>query len=175
MSHTIFPQIGKYIFTALFMGAFALTTLVLDSGTAAAQNGDVRDNVKILDAQTLARMMTNQCIDNWKDQKCIEVISHTSLNMGADYAAKLQKAGHQQAFINLRDKCAASTAGISQEVPAYAMESALTQCANHVVSISEETGINPDKNLYQLVVAQVLCLKGDGRCSVIEQQMRQKY
>lgn len=121
-----------------------------------------------------ARVMAPACVNKWETQECLRATSQSALEMAATYAEKLDKAGHKDALEVLKDQCAAATAATRGQYPAYAMTSAYTECANIIVDISDETGINPDQSHYQLLVGAVLCLTKDPRCRVIEQGLN-KY
>jgi len=69
--------------------------------------------------------------------------------------------------------CAASTAHREQAFPAYAMKSAFIECVNIISDLSEQTGVAPDVNHYQLLLLPALCLEKDKRCGPMEKGLRQ--
>jgi hypothetical protein len=123
-------------------------------------------------SQQYASRVSGACLGNWESQACLKAVSESSLAMVSRYAETLKSRGGSSALETLKQKCAASTAAITQNIPANAMRSAYTECANAIYDISEQTGVKPDQSHYQLLVGPVLCLSKDRRCSAIEQGLR---
>lgn len=119
----------------------------------------------------LYRSVASQCVGHWEDQPCVNNISKTVLYMGTEYAARLLRNGKRDSVENLRQHCAAATAAAEQDVPSYAIISALTSCVNIIVEIRDNTNLAPDKNAYQLLVGAVLCLNNHSSCASIEEQL----
>ncbi len=116
------------------------------------------------------RSVSDQCVGRWETQACMKALSEASLSMASYYAERLSKSGNQKQMEPLKQGCAASTAAIKVKVPAYAMKSALTECANTVSDIVEKTGVQPDISLYQILIAGVLCIGKDQQCAGLESQ-----
>ena len=97
--------------------------------------------------------------------------------MAVKYAGMLEARGKKDSIEELKQVCAAATVteeDVGEDVPAYAFQSAYTECANGIYDISEKTGVKPDQSHYQLIVGAVLCLSNAPQCKVLEGQM-QKY
>ena len=155
-----------------FLSAIMLT-MIITSG-AYAQGAQQQAQMEAKTPQQLAGDLASSCLgNNWESQICLSKVSEGVLYMAADFAARLQDAGKSEGIETLKQKCAAATAATQQEVPAYAMTSALTTCANSVYAVTEKTGISPNPDLYQLIITPILCLKDDRRCDAVEQQLGQ--
>ena len=129
-----------------------------------------------VEASTLVHInnVASYCVGSWEEEACIKEISSVSMALATGYA-ELLDAGNQQKYMeSLKQHCAASTAALKVSVPAYAMNSALKECANSISDISEATSISPNLNLYQLLVMSVMCLSKAKSCDMIEQQFRGK-
>mgnify|MGYP006293828239 CR=1 FL=1 len=123
-------------------------------------------------SQALAAKISNACITNWEDPACMAALSDNVIVLASDYASKLKDVGYGEDVLEaLKQGCAAATAANTQEVPAEAMRSAMTECANLIASISEQSGIKPDQSLYQLLTYPILCYEGNSLCSVFELQL----
>ena len=159
-----------------FLSTMMLVVIMASGASAQGTQPQAQPQAQ-MEAKTpeqLAGNVASACIgNNWESQNCLRNVSEGVLYMAADYAARLQHAGQPNGIETLKQKCAAATAATQQEVPAYAMESALTTCANSVYTVTQQTGVSPDPDLYQLVIAPILCLKGDERCKGIERQLGQ--
>lgn len=142
-----------------------LASLVLITMPAAAQ----AQSPKLLEH---ARSIAKACPGNWEAQGCLSTVSASNMDLAVDYMTKLDAAGKKDAVEEAKQLCAASTAATKGEYPAYAMQSAFTECANGIYDISEKTGVKPDQSHYQLLVGAVLCLSKAKECSVMEQQMQ---
>lgn len=122
-----------------------------------------------------ARRVASVCPGNWNSQECMKVVSGSTLVMVANYMKALDEAGKKTEVETIKQNCAAATAATQQEVPAYAMLSANTTCANMIYDVSEQTGVVPDQSHYQLLVGPILCMNADRRCPPIEQELAAKY
>ncbi|NCC21570.1 MAG: hypothetical protein EOM26_03810 [Alphaproteobacteria bacterium] len=112
--------------------------------------------------------IAQQCIGNWESQACISILAQSNLVLAANYAEKLEKRGQKKATEAVKEHCAAATAATQQDVPAYAMRSAMTECANAIYDISRATKVEPDQSHYQLLVYPTMCLSEDQQCPAIE-------
>lgn len=151
----------------MFRAALILITLTALSAApamAATQSSDV--------PQQYASAVAKNCIGNWESPACLSASSSTALTVAALYGSELQERGHSAAAEKIKEHCAAATAAREQSYPAYAMQSAYTECANMIYDVSVETSIKPQPELYQLLVSSVLCLSKDGRCASVEQGLR---
>lgn len=111
------------------------------------------------------------CNRGWSSQECMKTLSEASLVMTSRYAEDLDSKGHGNYLEELKNHCAASTAATKVTVPASAQRSAIVECVNHIVDISDSTGINPDPNFYQLMVGSVFCFDKQATCAIIEQSL----
>lgn len=124
--------------------------------------------------QDYAQAIAQSCLGGrWESQPCLSAISATSNTTLATYAAALQENGQAEAVQSLKDHCSATTAASRQEVPAYAMKSALTECANTISDVTNNTGAQPNLSMFQLMVAPIVCLDGKPECAQVEQQLAQ--
>lgn len=119
-------------------------------------------------AQSVARA----CVADWTAQKCLSAVSDSNMVLLSNYGADLQNHKLDSAAETLKQHCAATTAANQQNVPAYAMHSALTECANTITDLAAQTGIQPDPSHYQLLIAPLLCLGADPSCAQITRQMQ---
>lgn len=121
----------------------------------------------------VARDIVQNCNGgNWETQPCLSNLGTLSFLTTTTYADTLQKANTSEAVLEtLKQECAASTAPMQGEYPAYAVTSAMTVCANKIYDISEQTNQKPDPDLYQLMVASIMCLNKQSNCTAIEQQL----
>lgn len=131
------------------------------------QGGDFTDLAKYMAGEMAVRCFNNK----WTSPKCLRMISESVLQMAGEYSARLEAKSKVKGMDDLRENCAAATAASKIAVPAYAMESALAACVNSIYKISQETGILPDADLYQLVIMPAVCLKKQGQCSELEKQV----
>ncbi len=123
-------------------------------------------------SQALAAKISNNCIDSWSDPACMAALSDNVTVLASDYAARLKNAGYDDSVLEaLKQGCAAATAASTQDVPVEAMRSALTECANLIVDINDQSGIKPDQSLYQLLTYPLLCYQEDPLCTVFELQL----
>lgn len=151
-----------------FFKAFSIGIFILGfSGSAHAQTG-VPSATSVQFAQSVARA----CVSDWAAQKCLSAVSDSSMVMLSNYGADLQNRKMNTAAETLKQHCAATTAASQQNVPPYAMRSALTECANTIADLAASTGIQPDPSHYQLLVAPLLCLGADPACAEITAQMK---
>lgn len=119
-----------------------------------------------------ARSIAQACLADWTAQKCLSAVSDSNLVLLSNYGADFQNRKMESSAETLKQHCAATTAANQQTVPAYAMHSALTECANTITDLSDQTGVRPDPSHYQLLIAPLLCLGADPSCAQITEQMR---
>lgn len=112
------------------------------------------------------------CIGAWQSQKCMKALSSSNLTFSSLYAEKLELGGKKKAQDALLENCSASTAATKIDVPAYAMKSAMTTCANAIYDITEATKIKPNLTHFQLLVEPIFCLGGEERCEKFEELLR---
>lgn len=134
---------------------------------AQAQNAAAPSQVVLQFAASVAQA----CVADWGAQGCLSAVSESNIAMLSDYGAALQNAKHDAAAETLKQHCAATTAASQQNVPAYAMLSALTECANTISDIASRTALMPDPSHYQLMIAPLLCLGGNPACAEITAQL----
>lgn len=115
--------------------------------------------------------ISSSCLGSWETQICLKELSSVSMSMATNYAERLDASNNKPSMEPLKQHCAASTAAIKIEVPAYAMKSAITECVNTVSDINDKTSISPNINLYQILVGSVLCLGKDISCNDFEAQL----
>jgi hypothetical protein len=151
----------------LFQAAAVVTMISCFAGTACAQPG-----TPSLTALQFAKSVATACTADWAAQKCLSAVSDSNMTMLSNYGADLQNRKMEPEAETLKQECAATTAANQQTVPAYAMHSALTACANAILGIVQRTGVSPDPSHYQLLVAPLLCLGGDPSCAQITAQMQ---
>ncbi len=109
------------------------------------------------------------CIGNWENEACLKATSQAAMVLISNYGSKLQQSGHKSSAEPLKQECAASTAATQEDnIPAYAMKSAYTVCANKIADISGKTGVSPDLSYYQLLVASVICMDKKPNCATFE-------
>lgn len=113
------------------------------------------------------------CVGSWQSQPCMKALSSSNLTLASMYAESLAKGGHQKVQDALLQNCAASTAATKTEVPAYAMKSAMTTCANVIYDITEATKVRPNLTHFQLLVEPIFCLGGEARCADFEKILRE--
>ncbi len=142
------------------LGVFAFTVLV--SAPAEARTNENNP------AKTYIGPIAQKCSGSWEAQDCLKVLSQSTLVLASNYGADLKEQGNENAAENLKQHCAAATAATRMEVPADAMRSAMTECANIIFDISQKTGVKPDQSHYQLLVYPVMCLSGDANCPAVE-------
>lgn len=119
-----------------------------------------------------AGVVATACLNNWQAPGCLEEVSKAAMVQTVNYTDALTKAGHPADADTVKQHCAASTAAMHETVPANAMRSALTECANTISDVSQKTGVLPDPSQYQLLVGPALCLANDQRCAVVNQGLR---
>lgn len=112
------------------------------------------------------------CIGAWQSQKCMKALSSSNLSLASLYAEKLELGGKKKSQDALLENCSASTAATKVDVPAYAMKSAMTTCANAIYDITEATKIKPNLTHFQLMVEPIFCLGGEERCEKFEELLR---
>jgi len=120
------------------------------------------------ETQLFAKTLSNSCVKQWDQPTCLTNISQAALILAANYAGDLESNGMIGAVEQIKQNCAAATAGTKGNYPAYAMKSAFTECANMIYDVSEQTNIKPDLSFYQLLVSSIMCLNKDRSCQVIE-------
>ncbi|MCB1591959.1 MAG: hypothetical protein KDI90_05855 [Alphaproteobacteria bacterium] len=120
-----------------------------------------------------AKAVALACPGNWESEICLKATSQSAMVLVSQYGAKLEHSGNKPAMEPLKQDCAASTAATQQDnIPAYAMKSAYTVCANKITDIATETGIKPDPSYLQLLVASILCLDKNPQCPMMEDSLR---
>lgn len=116
-----------------------------------------------------AGQVAQSCPGTWENAACLNATSQAALVLISQFASDLQNAGHEDVTETLKQECAASTAATQKDdIPAYAMKSAYTVCANKIYDISSQTGVKPDPSYYQIMVGTVLCMSNDPQCKIIE-------
>lgn len=113
------------------------------------------------------------CVGSWQSQPCMKALASTNLTVATLYSRALERKGQKKMHDPLLQGCAASTAAVKREVPAYAMKSAMTECANAISDISEATKVKPNPTHFQLLVEPIFCLGGEPRCGKFEELLRQ--
>ena len=121
-----------------------------------------------------AGFLAQACLSNWQAPGCLKAVSGAALVGAANYGSTLQQGGHPAEAEQIKQHCAAATAGTQGDYPAYAIRSALTECVNTISDVAGKTGVNPDPNQYQLLLGPALCLSGDARCAAVNAGL-QKY
>lgn len=145
----------------LFLAAVLLWMLL--SGPAHAQSA-----LAVQNAKDVAKV----CPARWTEQTCLSSVSKVTLTMAANYAGSLQESGKTAESESIKQDCAAATAASEGAYPAYAIQSAFTECANTIADISEKTGMNPDLSQYQILGGAVLCLQKNPACVFIEMGLK---
>ncbi|MBU0859509.1 MAG: hypothetical protein KJ667_06205 [Alphaproteobacteria bacterium] len=125
------------------------------------------------DALTFGQLLGEYCPGQWESAHCLKAVSQSNMVMVSNYGAALQESGKKQAAEQLKQHCAASTAGTEGDYPAYAMKSAFTECANTIGDLAGQTNLKPDLSHYQLLVGATMCLDGAAECAPIEKTLRQ--
>lgn len=138
--------------------------------TPVAAQAQLASQASLNHASTIAKA----CVGKWAEQPCLAALAGANMTLAADYGSALDKAGSKAAAEDVKQHCAASTAAMQETVPAYAMRSAMTECANAISDVSTQTGTLPDQSLYQLMTVGVWCLSNDPRCAASAEQL-QKY
>lgn len=116
--------------------------------------------------------VAQSCVGDWEKKTCLTTLAKVNKHIASYYAESLHKSGKKKRLEPLKQACAASTAAQTEDVPAYAMKSAMTECANKIADISSATNITPNINLYQLMIAGVLCLGQDAQCASLEARLQ---
>lgn len=125
-------------------------------------------------SRTYAVRMANVCPGNWESTACMTAGSESNLVMASNYGATLKQQNLEGPAETLKQHCAASTAHREgRTYPAYAMQSAFTECANIITDLVDQTGVKPDVDHYQLIVLSVLCMSKDKRCAPMERGLMQ--
>ncbi len=119
-----------------------------------------------------ARSVALACVADWTTQKCLGAVSDSNMTLLSNYGADLQGRKMDAAAETLKQHCAATTAATRQNVPPYAMHSALVECANAMTDLAASTGVQPDPSHYQLLIAPLLCLGADPACPAITTQLQ---
>lgn len=119
-----------------------------------------------------AVMVAKACPTRWENPECLKAVSEVTLSMAANYAGALQESGKQADAETIKQHCAAATAATQQTYPAYAMQSAFTECANKIADVVQTSGAAPDLSQYQLLGGAVLCLQKHAGCKDIENGLK---
>ncbi len=130
---------------------------------------ETMDELKALNVYPYYMGAAKYCSHEWESQICMKTLSEASLIMTSNFADDLNKNGFEGHLEELKQHCAASAAATKVNVPASAQRSAIVECVNHIVDVSEKTGLKPDPNFYQLMVGSVLCFDKNAACILIEQ------
>ena len=155
----------KYIHAPMF--AFAMVIFFNSFANAEMKPAQAID----MNTKQFVNGLANRCVGSWESQPCLEMLAAVSMNVTAHYAQSLKNGGHEHDMEDLKQSCAASTAAMQQDVPAYAMKSAMTECANKISDINDDTQISPNVNHYQMIVIGVMCLGEDPSCAMLEKQI----
>ncbi len=124
---------------------------------------------------TYVKGVGKACVEDWATQNCMKNLSILNRDTASFYAQNLNDSGRKDAdakMEELKQHCAASTAALKVDVPAYAMRSAMTECVNTISDIVDATKVKPNVNMYQLMVGSILCLQKDAQCKFIENQLK---
>ncbi|MCF8495284.1 MAG: hypothetical protein K9G62_01305 [Alphaproteobacteria bacterium] len=123
-----------------------------------------------------ARKVAQACPGQWEDHACSVTVSQAAKYMVIKYAEDLDKRGLKNAVEYLKDHCAASTVIDQTDVPAYAVKSAFTECANGIVDIANEAKVKPDPSYMELFGGAIWCMENKQPvCGEIERQLMAKY
>lgn len=147
--------------------AATLAILALPAAAAHASGGVSPE------ALASVQLLGQHCPGQWESASCLQAVSQSNLVMISNYGGTLQESGKTQAAEQIKQNCAASTAGTEGNYPAYAMKSAFIECANTISTVAEQTGMTPDLSQYQLMVGATMCLDKAAGCANIEQTLRQ--
>tara|TARA_B100001989_G_scaffold250218_1_gene226916 strand:- start:90 stop:731 length:642 start_codon:yes stop_codon:yes gene_type:complete len=126
------------------------------------------DQEKVQILQIHLKDLAQKCPNTWTSQKCLAALAESNKTLISVYAGDLDENGFKDQLTPLKEHCAASTAASKIEVPAYAMKSAMTECANTIYDISEATQVKPFLSHYQVLVTSIFCLSDDPRCAPLE-------
>jgi len=137
-----------------------------NSAQAPSEPITLDDRTRLL--QIHLKDMSQNCPKAWNTQACLASMAESNKTLASLYAEDLDKGGFKPKLELIKEHCAASTAASQIEVPAYAMKSAMTECANTMHDLSETTKINPPLPHYQLLVTSIFCLDQDPRCKSLE-------
>lgn len=119
-----------------------------------------------------AKSIARACLPDWAAQKCLSAVADSNVSLLSNYGADLQGRKMDADAETLKQHCAATTAANQQTIPAYAMRSALNECANTITDLSTRTGVLPDPSHFQLLIAPLLCLGDNPSCAQIIEQMQ---
>tara|TARA_R110002124_G_scaffold149220_1_gene315037 strand:- start:180169 stop:180675 length:507 start_codon:yes stop_codon:yes gene_type:complete len=156
------------IFASLYIASMVIFLALASPHQALAQTPAQASEESV----TFARLISTHCLGRWAEQDCLTSVSQSTLVLAANYAGFLESNGMIGAVEQIKQHCSAATAGTKGEYPAYAMQSAFTECANMIFDVSEQTNIKPDLSHYQILVSAILCLSKDRRCAGIEKQLK---
>lgn len=143
---------------------FALSLCFLMLSTHQAQAQQVPPQV----VQHIRQLQQNCMSGQWESQACIRALGESNLTLASQYAESLKKSGKAADADDIVQHCAASTASTKKQVPAYAMASAMTECANAMGDTANKTRIKPDLTHYQILIAGALCLSKHPKCPPLE-------
>ena len=155
--------------TLLFIFAFICAD-ALAANPAPAQTAAPAVSTASLQA---AKLIANACLPGWETQTCMKAISQSSYVMVSNYGGDLEGRNKKADAEILKQHCAATTAATQQDVPPYAMRSALTECAGVISDLAAKTGVNPDLSHFQLMVIPAMCLAQDPNCPALTAQLKQ--
>ena len=159
----------RYSRSAFLCFLISLFLCVQTVSYAVAQTNQNPSAESVYHAQKVAASCLNK---QWTAPLCLKNLSESALVLSANYAGVLESKGMIGPIEQIKQNCAAASAGTQGDYPAYALTSAFTQCANMIFDVSEQTYIKPDLSHYQILVGSILCLSRDPRCTSIEQQLK---
>ncbi len=163
-----FSMLSLTVLTVSFAHSTANADVIVRKTQSTQQTAQTAQTA-LKTAQGYARDMAHACLGGeWEAQPCMVVVSENTLVMAANYQADLEKSGKKALGEQVKQKCAAATAATRGEYPAYAMQSAYTECANGLYEISEASGMKFDINQYQLLVGAIQCIGKTGNCKMFE-------
>lgn len=123
-------------------------------------------------ALRFAGVLAGVCPDAWESPACLRALGESNFAFLSGYGAVLQQAGRADDAETLKQSCAASTAARDQDVPAYAMGSAMNECAGVISELVQKNGTPPDLSHFQLMVVSALCLSGHPACPAMTEQLK---
>jgi len=136
--------------------------------TAAPQAPQIQQNV----IEHILALQTHCIPGKWETPACLSAMAVSNKDLAAGYAENVQNKQGKPDADTIIQHCAASTAASQQEVPAYAMASAMTECVNAISDMAESTELTPDPTHISLLLTGILCLNGEPQCAALEQGLK---
>lgn len=137
------------------------------------QEKPARDVKVSMDFKSDAQAIAQSCPGNWEAEECLKATSQSAMVLISQFGASLEHEGYKSQMDPLKEDCAASTAATQQDgIPAYALRSAYTVCANTIAEIAEATGVKPDPSYFQLMIASILCMDNNPQCRMMESSLK---